>query len=840
MWRVGDTLRHRHNPGLGPGRVVEAAGDRLVVHFPHTAETLGFVAASPALEKLELGAGSMACLDGSGEEVELAEALTDGAWRLADGRIVWPDELWPVAPPETPLDRLIRGEIDGLEDFRSRLDALRLLEVREADGLGSFLGGRVRLYPHQLWAAESACRTDPVRWLLADGVGLGKTVEACLIMNRLLHSGRAHRVMVVAPEALTVQWLGELWRKYHRIFTLLDDDRLGDARRAQGTDANPFEMWERTVVAMEQLEAQPWLVDRAREVGVDLVVVDEAHRLRRPPGHAGEPAYRVVRALADGIRHAILLTATPLEHDAHGFLRLVQILRPDVFPDEESLTRRLEGGEPLPACVSATRAEDIGGWPPRRAEVIDAEGDWKPLVDLETELRRRPAETAPSRRKKADLIRRASASAAALEPVLDRDDPLQEKVALARATDPRLEWLVAQARRWKADGDKTLVFVAHRETLEWLREELERRAFLRPATFHEDLPAARRDVEVARFRLPEGPSMMVTTECGGEGRNFEFCRRLVLFDLPWEPGVVEQRIGRLDRIGRSRPTEIVAFRPPTGMARSVIGLYQAMGLFDHSVGGLGQELARLATAIEELALDGPIDASGDALLTTLRDASGRRDDADEAAARLLAEDRYRDELAGEILGRVPPDLDQRTETLVLRAAARLGLEVEERRGHRCWYFELGPETLVDGLPGVAADARFLGTFDREHGVEDESLEFFASGHPLIEGILEELADGDRGRATAVALAGAEEAFGLLALARDGSNWTATAVDATGRRRPDLAAALVDPASPLEPAAGGDWARVAAWGDAIRRLARKLPKSPPPVAVTAFRIVPRSG
>jgi ATP-dependent helicase HepA len=102
------------------------------------------------------------------------------------------------------------------------MNILHLLGIREADGLGAFLGGRVRLFPHQLHVAERATATDPVRWLLADEVGLGKTIEASLILNKLVHAGKVTRCLVVAPETLTVQWLGELWRKYHQVFTLLD------------------------------------------------------------------------------------------------------------------------------------------------------------------------------------------------------------------------------------------------------------------------------------------------------------------------------------------------------------------------------------------------------------------------------------------------------------------------------------------------------------------------------------------------------------------------------------------------------------------------------------------
>ena len=96
----------------------------------------------------------------------------------------------------------------------------------------------------------------------------------------------------------------------------------------------------------------------------------------------------------------------------------------------------------------------------------------------------------------------------------------------------------------------------------------------------------------------DGPSLLVSTECGGEGRNFEFCRRLVLFDLPWKPSVVEQRIGRLDRIGRRIPVEVVYFRPPTGLGRDVVRLFEGLGLFREPLAGLETQLAHVQGALE--------------------------------------------------------------------------------------------------------------------------------------------------------------------------------------------------------------------------------------------------
>jgi ATP-dependent helicase HepA len=197
--------------------------------------------------------------------------------QLANGRTASSHALWPLELEGALLDRLALGDVDDLEDFTIRLDILHLLTLREADGLGSFLGGRVRLFPHQLHVAERASASDPVRWLLADEVGLGKTIEAALILNRLVHAGKVERSLVVVPESLTVQWLGELWRKYHQVFTLLDAARLADVARDFRSQLQPFDVHRRVVIAIDMLVERPQLTDQAVRAGIDLLVVDEAN-----------------------------------------------------------------------------------------------------------------------------------------------------------------------------------------------------------------------------------------------------------------------------------------------------------------------------------------------------------------------------------------------------------------------------------------------------------------------------------------------------------------------------------------------------------------------------------
>ena len=253
------------------------------------------------------------------------------------------------------------------------------------------------------------------------------------------------------------------------------------------------------------------------------------------------------------------------------------------------------------------------------------------------------------------------------------------------------------------------MFVAHRETLEMLREALSARAQLATGVFHEELSAARRDTEVARFRAADGPSLLVSTEAGGEGRNFEFCHRLVLYDLPWKPATVEQRIGRLDRIGRRIPVEIVYFRPASGIGADVVRLFERLGLFREPIAGLEPQLGHIeARARGRRARRRPRRSTRRGSPRSSPAAQAARTRIHEAAYQQLHREPYRAALGPAILARVPAGLDALMEQVVVNAASRLGFRVEQVRGGRAYAIEFGNEALVDSLPGVPGGSSFVG------------------------------------------------------------------------------------------------------------------------------------
>lgn len=800
-FREHDKLFHKFNPDLGPGRVEQVDGRRIVVWFPAADTRLTLAADDNALRPAPLREGQKARLDGEEEPVVVDEVGAETS-RLADGRVVTSARLWPLAAPDDPIDRLGALQTDRAAAFRNRVDGLLLSEIRQARGLGSFLGGRIAIFPHQLHVAERAAASDPVRWLLADEVGLGKTIEACLVLSRLLRTDRADRALVVAPSTLTVQWLGELYRKFHQTFVLLDRRRREDVAREHGEGFNPFEAHRHAIVALEDLAGETGLAAKAEAAGFDLLVVDEAHRLERARGEAGSDAYLAVAPLTRAARHVLLLSATPLEADAHGFFRLLELLRPDAYTSEEAFLASLEKDEPLPPCTSATRRVDIGGLMPRVPRPVD--------------LGRVPAAEG-----------------------LTGDDA-------ADADDPRVAWIAGEDAAWRADGSaKTLVFVHERATLSALKARLESATRKRVAIFHEELTPERGDVEVAEFRRADGPSILVSTEAGGEGRNFEFCRRLVLFDLPADPAAIEQRIGRLDRINRTSPVEIVYFRPPDGFGRELATLYERIGLFTSPLGGLERSLAGVEAGITRARRLGkplPVD---DLAAEVARAAEARQ----KAVYHHLHRDGYAPEKAAGILARVPADLDARTERFVLEAADLFGFETAERSGRRTWYLEFGADALVEHLPGVSGGSRWLGTFDRDEAVEKEDLDFFASGHALVEGVFRELEDGPRGRVALLLLekTGVSGA-GLLFALRRGASPEFVAASLDGREQPAWAEILVARRAETRGIRPEDWTalltraarsgRAPDWAGLVRRAAKKVLAARPGrrlEAVAAFRL-----
>ncbi|MGR8998608.1 MAG: RNA polymerase-associated protein RapA [Gammaproteobacteria bacterium] len=489
-----------------------------------------------------------------------------------------------------PQDRLFTGQIDPSSWFLLRYETWRRLQQHQQSPVKGLLGGRTSLIPHQLFIAhESANRSAP-RIMLADEVGLGKTIEAGLILHHRLINNLTHRVLIIVPDSLLHQWLVEMLRRFNLRFSVFDearcleelnDDGLEENRDKQEAEdaTNPF-LTEQLILCSQQFFSNyPRRQQQALEAGWDMVIVDEAHHLEWSE-QAVSPEYRFVEQLGLLSPSLILLTATPEQLGKESHFARLRLLDPDrfysfaEFVEEERLFEPVANAAKLLLAEQTLDEQDqqnltrllkddnVGGLlenlndPVKSAAARDAL--IKILLDHHGTGRilfrnsRHTVQGFPERERYGYALTGHRSQAGAWEPESD----LQQ--------DPRFIWLVDKltasaktASSASLRGQKALLICKHAQTAINLEQTLKNRAGIASAVFHEGMTLIERDRAAAYFADQESSArLLICSEIGSEGRNFQFVHHLILWDLPNNPDLLQQRIGRLDRIGQKHIIQI--------------------------------------------------------------------------------------------------------------------------------------------------------------------------------------------------------------------------------------------------------------------------------------------
>ena len=541
---------------------------------------------------------------------------------MTDIRAEWP------AGPDTDLEDIFTLYAPLLMGLRAAapVDRQVSLLVDEAIGVWSRPGfdtflslASLRFTPfdYQLQAARSALRRMRGRVILADEVGLGKTIEAGLILAELRLRGLADRVLVITPAGLVTQWQEELERKFGVPTALVGRDTIGQAPGA-GRD-RPVTVASLAAARRDRLKSaltgDPW----------DLIVVDEAHRVRAPRSASG----KLIRELRS--RHLLLLTATPVENRLQDLYEMVSLVAPGLlgtaaqFRASHGAASAAPGTEPrnvaalrkrtAEVMIRHRRSEVSVLLPPRLAETLrvepsGAEREW--YSDLTARVRAEGRTATPARRLTLRTVAKlAGSSPAAAAPTLAKigwEDLAARAGALAAPAKTAV--LLGQLARHAASGDKVLVFTAFRQTLDQIAGHVAT-AGLAAVTYHGSLPRADKERTIAAFR--EEAPVMLSTESAGEGRNLQFCHVMVNVDLPWNPMQIEQRLGRLHRVGQDRDVLLTNLVASGTIEEQVLRVLEAkINLFELVVGELDMILGRVDDDFDfEAAVFDAFVASGD-------------------------------------------------------------------------------------------------------------------------------------------------------------------------------------------------------------------------------------
>jgi len=776
-------------PELGLGTVMLVEDGRVRVSFPGTGEDRQYSVEGAPLRRVRFAPGTQVTgRDGSQRTVASVESTGDLlVYRDSEGGLLPETALSDFLSFGSPVERLMQGRTDPSSVYELRRLATELQHRRRESPVRGFVGGRIDLILHQLYIAGEVTSRQAPRVLLADEVGLGKTIEACLVIHRLLATGRVGRVLVVVPEPLVHQWFVELLRRFNLWFHIFDDDRC-DAIETAHPEGNPF-LDDQLVLCGLPLLLNARRGAQAVEAEWDLLVVDEAHHLQWS-ADAPSPAYRVVEALGRSSSGLLLLTATPEQLGLESHFARLRLLDPHRYYDLEAFKTEAAGYQAVAATVSRLAGKDTfgsaevaelrrilgpepgpvqhrlealaGGDERARDEVVSALLDRHGTGRVMFRNRRSAMKGFPTRIPRPVVLEAESLD----DPLLDRlaaeferdmdggsGGKTADAVSYDFARDPRVAWLVEFLRRKREV--KVLLICRSKAKVLALDEALRANLSVSVALFHEDLELVQRDRQAAWFADPEGAPILLASEIGSEGRNFQFAHHLVLFDLPLDPELLEQRIGRLDRIGQTARVEIhVPYVQNSPQEVVFRWFHEGLDAFERHLHGGRSLLEEFRAEVLDMAQD--FHETHDGRRTELGHLLTRTKNAREKLAMKL--ERGRDRLLEMNSFRLAPaqaiaagigalDKETRLEVFLLRVWDHYGVPVED----------LGPRTYTVGADGVYTDSfpgmpsgGMTATLDRRQALSREDVAFLSWDHPLVTGALDMLLGSRDGSTACVA------------------------------------------------------------------------------------------
>ena len=744
-------------PSLGLGHVLSEENGLIEICFPSAEETRTYAVASAPLVRVQFSPGDE--IANHAKDKMIVESLTEEDDLITyhgQGKTIHESELLDSLSFIRPDKRLLAGLTDKPRDFDQRLEALRWnSRIRRSPARG-YTGARIDLIPHQLAiVAEVSTRLYP-RVLLADEVGLGKTIEACLILHRLHLTGRANRILILVPEPLVHQWFVELLRRFNLLFTIFDEDRcrsMESSGQPSADDetpvslleepeelANPFTESQLILCATDFLSENENRAAQARAAGFDLLIVDEAHHLEWSEDESSA-AYAAVEALATQIPSLLLLTATPQQLGPAGHFARLRLLDPARYSDLGDFLEETESYTPLAEAVESLSNGKIP----------------KNITDFTL--------TSPSAEKHLAALKKGDETARPLL-ISELIDSFGTGRVLFRNTRERLTgfpkrlpilhpltkgtspytWLAELVRNLPED-EKILLITNSPDAAITIQEKLLEIINIECALFHEELTLLERDRNAAYFSEPEGARILLCSEIGSEGRNFQFARHLVLFGLPRDPEVLEQRIGRLDRIGQTGDIHIhIPYGKDSRSELQARWLHEGLDVFSEPLKGATTLATELLPGLDDLAEASPASKEFKAFL---KSSQKLKSEVTHQLAtghdRLLELGAPPASQADELLEAIEEaDGDGRFEKFTLRLFDHLGLDVSDlsdrayimKRGHR--HSEAFADIPEEGLSA---------TFTRDTALSREDLSFLTFDHPLFRDAVEQLLDGNSGNAT---------------------------------------------------------------------------------------------
>ena len=773
-------------PELGVGVVTETTKGKVRLNFPACNEMRLYAMESAPLRRVVFKAGDE-IVDTNNQKMLIKRVSQAGELYMYYGvhRQISENELGNVTEAHGVDDRLLMGDVDTPQSFSLRRETLEHDYKRRLSEVKGMVGGRIDLIPHQLYIAHEVSSRYAPRVLLSDQVGLGKTIEACLILHRLLLSGRISRVLILVPESLVHQWFVEVLRRFNLWFNIFDEDRCASLD-GNAPDGNPFLDNQLILCSTEFLAASPKRAEQALSSSWDLLVVDEAHHLEWSVDKVSS-AYAVVEALSKLAKGLLLLTATPEQLGVESHFARLRLLDPVRYANYEdfinessdvenftqkiaSIVEQLYLGKKLKAKETELLSSLFSK---ERIASLQLRGDLEKEELIEDLLdqygpgrvifRNTRAAMSGFPKRKAFLIPLKAAEDAQLwedrlTSEFEQDFyPMDASIPLRYwfEEDPRVEWLFDTIR--KLFKSKLLLICKSKEKVLALEEVLSRFGNVKVAIFHEDLTIVQRDKNAAWFAEMDGAQILLCSEIGSEGRNFQFAHHLILFDLPLHPELLEQRIGRLDRIGQTEEINIyIPYLVNTPQHLLMRWFHEGLNAFEENLEGGNEISKRFSDRLLSICKSNATSERLTELQALIQETSLYRKELRiklaEGRDSLLEMNSFRPLKAQALVTQIQvEDNDRQLEHYFTKVLNHFDVEMEDL-AHRSYFLQPASE-LTEVFPSIPPQGICV-TFDRKRALSREDMSFLSWDHPMTTGAIDMVLSSGTGSASFGVLRGA--------------------------------------------------------------------------------------
>lgn len=752
-------------PELGIGIITEISKGKVQMYFPTAGETRLYAIESAPLRRVIFKRGDTV-FDSQGKSmrIEKFEIEDDLYVYFGEGRTLNEAEIRTGTTTNSVDDRIFAGDVDTPELFALRRETLEYNYKRRISPVHGFVGGKIDLIPHQLYIAHEVSSRFVPRVLLSDQVGLGKTIEACLILHRLLLNGRISRVLILVPESLVHQWFVEVLRKFNLWFNIFDEKRCA-ALDDNAPNGNPFLDNQLVICSVEFLANSQKRSQQAIAAGWDMLVVDEAHHLEWSVNEVSSE-YRMVEILSSVAKGLLLLTATPEQLGIESHFARLRLLDPVRYSDYESFINESEGNKDIANLVEKL-ATDLDLNPKEfklleslfskeRIAALDFQNETskqnliEDLLDQHgpgrvlfrntrqamTGFPKRIANIVPVQAEENNdiWIERAKIEFS-FDLNKDSDSEIEQEFSFDK--DPRLKWVLEKMK--EIYPEKILLICNSKEKVLALESAISNAIHINVGVFHEDLTLVQRDRNAAWFAEHDSAQILLCSEIGSEGRNFQFAHNLILFDVPLHPELLEQRIGRLDRIGQKNNIQIhVPYIQGSPQELLIKWFHTGLNAFNTNLEG-GNIISKLFSERLLKTVENPwIEKARKALETLIEDTSSFQAELkvklSEGRDKLLEMNSFRPKIAKKLITQIQvEDQDKSLENYLTTVFDHFDIEMEDLAART--YFLHPASFNPDTFPTIPREGIQV-TFDRKRAIRRDDISFLSWDHPMTTGAID--------------------------------------------------------------------------------------------------------